>query len=60
MDKNLDKATLKDIDEARTLLLLIRERLNLGEDYHLAGEISAILIILDEMDNYIFIRMVNG
>jgi len=41
------KETLDRIDKARTELLLAREDMNAKKLYHLAGELSAVVIVLD-------------
>lgn len=42
--------TRAKIDKARTELLSAREDLNGIKQYHLAGELSAVVIVLDELD----------
>lgn len=42
--------TLGKLDRARTELLSAREDFSAIKQYHLAGELSAVVMILDELD----------
>lgn len=47
------KETQDKIETAKTKLLLAREDLNNNKLFHLAGELSAVTIVLDELQRYL-------
>ena len=44
---------IKEIEKINREVILLREEFNRLKEYHLAGELSAIGIILDELKRYL-------